>query len=60
MPVAFHRDMEELWLDSSVDYPSALGNMLTPYSPEAMEAFEVSTPVNSASNGGPEVIVAVA
>ena len=47
-------------MDSSVDYPSALGNVLTPYSAEAMEAVEVSTLVNSASNDGPEVIVSVA
>ena len=36
MPVASHRNMEEMWLDNSVDYASAFGNMLTPYSPEAM------------------------
>ena len=40
--------MEEFWLDSSIDGPRALGSVLNPYPDEEMEAFEVSTLVNSA------------
>ena len=56
MPVILPRDVEEFWLDGSVDEPSALSSVLTPYHDDAMEAYEVSTLVNSAANDGPEVI----
>ena len=59
MPVILPRDMEEFWMDSNVDDPGALGNILTPYADEAMEAYKVSTLVNSAANDGPEVIAPV-
>ncbi len=59
MPVILPRDMEEFWMDSNVDDPGALGTALAPYADEAMEAYEVSTLVNSAANDGPEVIAPV-
>ena len=59
MPVVLPRELEELWLDRSIDDPGALGSVLTPYLDDAMEAYEVSTLVNSAANDGPEVIEAV-
>ena len=59
MPVVLPRELEELWLDCSIDDPGALGSVLTPYLDDAMEAYEVSTLVNSAANDGPEVIEAV-
>ena len=59
MPVVLPRELEELWLDRSIDGPGALGSVLTPYLDGAMEAYEVSTLVNSAANDGPEVIEAV-
>ena len=55
MPVILPRDMEEFWLDVSVDDPIALGSVLRPYADEAMEAYEVSTLVNSAANNRPEL-----
>ena len=60
MPVILSREMEEFWLDRSIDDPGSLGSVLTSYSAEAMDAYEVSALVNSPSNDGPEVIVAVA
>ena len=60
MPVVLPREMEEFWLDRSVDDPDALGSVLTPYPDDAMKAYEVSTLVNSAANDGPEVIEVVA
>ena len=59
MPVILPRDMEEFWLDPSIDGPRALGSVLNPYPDEEMEAFEVSTLVNSAANDGPEVIARI-
>ena len=35
------RDMEELWLDPSINDPGALGNVLVPNTEDAMEACEV-------------------
>ena len=60
MPVILSRELEEFWLDRSIDDPGSLGSVLTSYSAEAMDAYEVSALVNSPSNDGPEVIVAVA
>ena len=56
MPVILPRDIEDFWLDESVDDPGALTSVLTPYSDDAMEAYEVSTLVNSVANKGKEVI----
>ena len=60
MPVILRRELEEFWLDSSIDDPGALANVLAPCADEAMEAYEVSTLVNSAANDGPEVITRTA
>ena len=56
MPVILPRDLEEFWLDESVDDPVAVTNVLTPHPAEAMEVYEVSSLVNSVANGGAEVI----
>ncbi len=60
MPVILARDDEETWLDGSVDDPGALIGVLAPFTAEAMEAYEVSTLVNSVANNHPEVIVRIA
>ena len=60
MPVILSKDMEGFWLDSSIDDPGVLGSVLTPYADVRMEAYEVSTLVNSAANDGPEVIAHIA
>ena len=59
MPVILSRELEELWLDRSIDDPGALSSVLNPYPDEEMEAFEVSTLINSAANDGPEVIARI-
>ena len=56
MPVILPKDIEEFWLDESVDDPIALGSVLTPYPDDVMEAYEVSPLVNSAANDGLEVV----
>ena len=59
MPVILPRELESLWLDDDMQDPAALTGVLTPYPVELMEAYEVSTLVNSPSNDGPEVVVPV-
>ncbi len=56
MPVILPRDIEDFWLDESVDDPAALTSVLTPYPDDEMEVYEVSSLVNSVANKGPEVI----
>ena len=56
MPVVLPREMEDFWLDESVDDPDALGSVLSPYPDDGMETYEVSRLVNSAANDGPEVV----
>ena len=60
MPVILPRNKEEFWLDRSVEDPSELRSLLTPYPDAAMEAYEVSTLVNSVANDGPELTARVA
>ena len=60
MPVILPRELEEFWLDRSIDDPGALGSVLTSYADDAMEAYEVSSLVNSAANDCPEVIARIA
>ena len=59
MPVILPREMEELWLDPVTDDAAVLTGILTPYSDDGMDAYEVSTLVNYARNDGPEVIARV-
>ena len=59
MPVILPREMEELWLDGSVEDPGVLGSVLIPYADDAMDTYEVSTLVNSAVNNGTEVIARI-
>ena len=59
MPVILPRDLEDLWLDGSIYDPAALCSVLTPHPGDEMEAYGVSSLVNSAANDGPEVIEAV-
>ena len=56
MPVILPRESEELWLDPDTKDPGALKGIFTPYSNEGMDAYEISTLVNSAANNDPEVI----
>ena len=56
MPVILRRELEDFWLDGSVTDPDALTSVLVPYDDGEMEAYEVSTLVNSARNDGPEVL----
>ena len=48
MPVILSKDAENLWLDGDAEDPAVLGSVLSPYPAELMEAYEVSSLVNSA------------
>ena len=60
MPVILSRDAESVWLDQSIEDAAMLGSLLTPYDAEEMEAYEVSTLVNSPANNSPELIARIA
>jgi putative SOS response-associated peptidase YedK len=56
MPVILDAEGESLWLDPETEDPSRLTALLQPYPAEEMEAYEVSTIVNSARGDSPEMI----
>ena len=55
MPVILSKEVEDLWLDTALDDTQTLTQFLEPYPDDALEAYEVSALVNSASNDRPEV-----
>ena len=57
MPVILPRELESLWLDHDIQDYAALAGILTPYITDEMEAYEVSSLINSPANDGPEVVV---
>ena len=59
MPVILPRETEALWLNFALDDTGLLTSLLTPYASNAMDAYEVSPLVNSASNNSPEVMAKV-
>ena len=56
MPVILPRENEDFWLDGNVKDPAVLSDVLRPHPADKMEAYEVSSLVNSYTNDGPEVI----
>ena len=59
MPVILPRELESFWLDDEVQDPFTLGDILSPYPAEAMQAYAVSSLVNRPSNESPEVAIPV-
>lgn len=59
MPVILQPDTYSQWLDSAPQSPNRLQNLLVPYPAGEMEAFPVSTLVNSPGNDRAECIVPV-
>jgi putative SOS response-associated peptidase YedK len=59
MPVIVPAAARERWLDSSAVVPELRG-LLVPLPSEEMEAFEVSTLVNSPRNDSPECVRPIA
>jgi putative SOS response-associated peptidase YedK len=59
MPVILPSDAYSLWLDPGEQDPTRLSNLLQPYPASEMNAYPVSTLVNSPSNDNPQCIVPV-
>ncbi len=59
MPVILTPDAEEPWLDGSIEDTAVLSQHLVPYPQEDLQAFEVSSLVNSPKNNTPELVVPV-
>ncbi|MHA2600516.1 MAG: SOS response-associated peptidase [Candidatus Thorarchaeota archaeon SMTZ1-83] len=59
MPVVLQRKDESMWLDPENEDVENLKRLLNPYASEHMEAYEISTYVNSTSNTGPMCTVPV-
>lgn len=57
MPVILRREEEAAWLDHTNEDAAALHSLLAPYPPDMMDAYPVSTLVNSPANDTPDVIV---
>ena len=56
MPVILSEADEGAWLDPALDDQGALLALLAPYPAEGMEAYRVSSAVNSVRNRGPECL----
>ncbi|HEV8486039.1 MAG TPA: SOS response-associated peptidase [Blastocatellia bacterium] len=56
MPAILPRKLESLWLDETARDPHWLLDMLAPYPAEQMEAYPVSSLVNSVKNDSPACI----
>ncbi|MDE5413599.1 SOS response-associated peptidase [Alkalihalobacterium chitinilyticum] len=59
MPVILTKETERVWLHKQIEDPDVLDEMLQPFPPEEMEAYEVSTEVNSPKNDSPSLITPV-
>ena len=56
MPVILHKDDEQTWLNPKVQDSQLLSQYLQPFPQELMEAYEVSSLVNSPKNNQPQCI----
>lgn len=56
MPAIIPREGRSAWLDPDTRDPAVLGKLLEPFTSEKMEAYRVSTFVNSAAHDSPECI----
>jgi putative SOS response-associated peptidase YedK len=56
MPLLVEKDRYAAWLDPTVSEPEDLLSLLVPAAPGRLEAYPVSTEVNSVKNNGPELL----
>ena len=56
MPVILPRKAESVWLDRTIEDPASLLPLLAPYPAEGMDAYAVSTLVNSPRNDSAECL----
>jgi putative SOS response-associated peptidase YedK len=60
MPLMVERDRWAAWLDPAGGDVEDLKRLLVPAAPGRLEAYPVSTAVNSVRNNGPELLEALA
>lgn len=58
MPVILNYEYEKEWLNPKNTDPDYLKSLLLPYDADDMEAYQVSSLVNSPKNNSPELIEA--
>jgi putative SOS response-associated peptidase YedK len=56
MPVILKPEDEKIWLDPSIHNPKSLNQLLKPLPEDLMEAYEVSSLVNSPKNNSPNLV----
>lgn len=56
MPVILSEEAEKVWLDPDVQDPDILQKLIKPYEAAGLEAYDVSSSVNSPRNKGRELI----
>jgi putative SOS response-associated peptidase YedK len=56
MPVILPREAESVWLDRTIEDPAVLLPLLAPYPADEMDAYAVSTFVNSPRNDSAECV----
>ena len=56
MPVILKPEDENIWLNPTIYDPNELNHLLKPLSEEVMEAYEVSSLVNSPKNNSAQLI----
>lgn len=59
MPVILPKEAEQMWLDRSVEDKAALKQLLVPFDPNKLAAYEVSSLVNSPKNDSEACIKAL-
>lgn len=59
MPVILTKETEQIWLDSSLEDVAELSKCMKPFASSEMNAYEVSTIVNSPKNDKPECILPI-
>jgi putative SOS response-associated peptidase YedK len=56
MPVIIPKEKREVWLDPTISDRDTLLPLLKPFPPDEMEAYDVTSRVNSPRNNSPENI----
>lgn len=59
MPVILPEDRHNIWLDSSENQVDEFKKLLVPFDADLMEAYPVSTAINSARNEGKDLILPI-
>jgi putative SOS response-associated peptidase YedK len=60
MPLLVERERYGAWLDPTADDPDLLRGLLVPAAPGRLDAYPVSTAVNSVANNGPQLLAPLA